>query len=91
LVSKKGTKTTHFYISSAEHLPLDTYYWIHNQVGKKVCRVQVFPPLPENVRKVDYVYGSIPQEIRLSNAGPIKSFKNLEVKPMPKVLVSRYQ
>jgi hypothetical protein len=40
---------------------------------------------------VDYVYGSIPQEIRLSNAGPIKSFKNLEVKPMPKVLVSRYQ
>ncbi|MBQ5573588.1 MAG: M56 family metallopeptidase [Bacteroidaceae bacterium] len=91
LVSKKGTKTTHFYISSAEHLPLDTYYWIHNQVGKKVCRVQVFPPLPENVRKVDYVYGSIPQEIRLSNAGPIKSFKNLDVKPMPKVVVSRYQ
>ena len=90
LVSKKGTKTTHFYISSAEHLPLDTYYWIHNQVGKKVCRVQVFPPLPENVRKVDYVYGSIPQEIRLSNAGPIKNFKNLEVKPMPKNMLSRY-
>ena len=90
LVSKKGTKTTHFYISSAEHLPLDTYYWIHNQVGKKVCRVQVFPPLPENVRKVDYVYGDIPQEIRLSNAGPIKNFKNLDVKPMPKNMLSRY-
>ena len=90
LVSKKGTKTTHFYISSAEHLPLDTYYWIHNQVGKKVCRVQVFPPLPENVRKVDYVYGGIPQKIRLSNAGPIKSLKNLEVKPMPKNMLSRY-
>jgi beta-lactamase regulating signal transducer with metallopeptidase domain len=90
LVSKKGTKTTHFYISSAEHLPLDTYYWIHNQVGKKICRVQVFPPLPENVRKVDYVYGGIPQKIRLSNAGPIKSFKNLEVKPMPKNMLSRY-
>ena len=91
LVSKKGTKTTHYYISSAEHLPLDTYYWIHNQVGKKVCRVQVFPPLPENVRKVDYVYGGIPQEIRLSNAGPTERYKNLEVKPMPKVVVSRYQ
>lgn len=91
LVSKKGTKTTHYYISSAEHLPLDTYYWIHNQVGKKVCRVQVFPPLPENVRKVDYVYGDIPQEIRLSNAGPTERYKNLEVKPMPKVVVSRYQ
>ncbi len=91
LVSKKGTKATHFYISSAEHLPLDTYYWIHNQVGKKVCRVQVFPPLPENVRKVDYVYGGIPQEIRLSNAGPTERYKNLEVKPMPKVVVSRYQ
>ena len=91
LVSKKGTKTTHFYISSAEHLPLDTYYWIHNQVGKKVCRVQVFPPLPENVRKVDYVYGDIPQEIRLSNAGPIKNFKNLDVKPMPKNMLSRYK
>ncbi len=90
LVSKKGTKTTHFYISSAEHLPLDTYYWIHNQVGKKICRVQVFPPLPENVRKVDYVYGGIPQDIRLSNAGPIKSLKNLEVKPMPKNMLSRY-
>ena len=90
LVSKKGTKTTHFYISSVEHLPLDTYYWIHNQVGKKVCRVQVFPPLPENVRKVDYVYGGIPQDIRLSNAGPIKSLKNLEVKPMPKNMLSRY-
>ncbi|MBR4302400.1 MAG: M56 family metallopeptidase [Bacteroidaceae bacterium] len=90
LVSKKGTKTTHFYISSAEHLPLDTYYWIHNQVGKKVCRVQVFPPLPENVRKVDYVYGDIPQEIRLSNAGPIKGLKNLDVKPMPKNMLSRY-
>lgn len=91
LVSKKGTKTTHFYISSAEHLPLDTYYWIHNQVGKKICRVQVFPPLPENVRKVDYVYGGIPQKIRLSNAGPTERYKNLEVKPMPKVVVSRYQ
>ena len=90
LVSKKGTKTTHFYISSAEHLPLDTYYWIHNQVGKKVCRVQVFPPLPENVRKVDYVYGGIPQEIRLSNAGPTERYKNLEVKPMPKNMLSRY-
>ena len=90
LVSKKGTKTTHFYISSAEHLPLDAYCWIHNQVGKKVCRVQVFPPLPENVRKVDYVYGDIPQEIRLSNAGPIKNFKNLDVKPMPKNMLSRY-
>ena len=90
LVSKKGTKTTHFYISSAEHLPLDTYYWIHNQVGKKVCRVQVFPPLPENVRKVDYVYGGIPQDIRLSNAGPTERYKNLEVKPMPKNMLSRY-
>lgn len=90
LVSKKGTKTTHFYISSAEHLPLDTYYWIHNQVGKKICRVQVFPPLPENVRKVDYVYGGIPQDIRLSNAGPTERFKNLEVKPMPKNMLSRY-
>ena len=90
LVSKKGTKTTHFYISSAEHLPLDTYYWIHNQVGKKVCRVQVFPPLPENVWKVDYVYGGIPQEIRLSNAGPTERYKNLEVKPMPKNMLSRY-
>ena len=90
LVSKKGTKTTHFYISSAEHLPLDTYYWIHNQVGKKICRVQVFPPLPENVRKVDYVYGGIPQEIRLSNAGPTERYKNLEVKPMPKNMLSRY-
>ena len=90
LVSKKGTKTTHFYISSAEHLPLDTYYWIHNQVGKKVCRVQVFPPLPENVRKVDYVYGGIPQKIRLSNAGPTERYKNLEVKPMPKNMLSRY-
>ena len=90
LVSKKGTKTTHFYISSAEHLPLDTYYWIHNQVGKKVCRVQVFPPLPENVRKVDYVYGGIPQEIRLSNAGPTERYKNLEVKPMPNNMLSRY-
>ena len=90
LVSKKGTKTTHFYISSVEHLPLDTYYWIHNQVGKKVCRVQVFPPLPENVRKVDYVYGGIPQEIRLSNAGPTERYKNLEVKPMPKNMLSRY-
>ena len=90
LVSKKGTKTTHFYISSAEHLPLDTYYWIHNQVGKKICRVQVFPPLPENVRKVDYVYGGIPQDIRLSNAGPTERYKNLEVKPMPKNMLSRY-
>ena len=90
LVSKKGTKTTHFYISSAEHLPLDTYYWIHNQVGKKICRVQVFPPLPENVRKVDYVYGGIPQKIRLSNAGPTERYKNLEVKPMPKNMLSRY-
>ncbi|MBO7247152.1 MAG: M56 family metallopeptidase [Bacteroidaceae bacterium] len=90
LVSKKGTKTTHFYISSAEHLPLDTYYWIHNQVGKKICRVQVFPPLPENVRKVDYVYGGIPKDIRLSNAGPTERYKNLEVKPMPKNMLSRY-
>ena len=90
LVSKKGTKTTHFYISSAEHLPLDTYCWIHNQVGKKICRVQVFPPLPENVRKVDYVYGGIPQEIRLSNAGLRERHNNLEVKPMPKNMLSRY-
>ena len=91
LVSKKGTKTTHFYISSVEHLPLDTYYWIHNQVGKKVCRVQVFPPLPENVRKVDYVYGGIPQDIRLSNDAGLKEIHtNLDVKPMPKNMLSRY-
>ena len=90
LVSKKGTKTTRFYISSVEHLPLDTYCWIHNQVGKKICRVQVFPPLPENVRKVDYVYGGIPKDIRLSNAGPTERYKNLEVKPMPKNMLSRY-
>ena len=90
LVSKKGTKTTHFYISSVEHLPLDTYCWIHNQVGKKICRVQVFPPLPENVRKVDYVYGGIPQDIRLSNAGLTERHNNLDVKPMPKNMLSRY-
>ena len=91
LVSKKGTKTTHFYISSVEHLPLDTYYWIHNQVGKKVCKVQVFPPLPENVRKVDYVDGDIPQEIRLSNDAGLKEIHtNLDVKPMLKNMLSRY-
>ena len=61
-------------------MPLDTYYWVHDQSGKIVLRVFVFPPLPEKVKKVDYISGGIPQEIRLGNAAPTRHYKKLKVK-----------
>ena len=73
---KTGEK---YLVSYAEHMPLDTYYWVHDQSGKIVLRVFVFPPLPENVKKVDYVSGGIPQEIRLGNAGHTSHYKKLKV------------
>ena len=53
---------------------------MHDQSGKIVLSVSVFPPLPEKVKKVDYVSGGIPQEIRLGNAGPTSHYKKLKVK-----------
>lgn len=63
-----------------EHFALDTYHWIHGQLGKVMRRIAVYPPLPEHIKKIDYSSGEIPAADRLSNVAPHREYHDLEVK-----------
>lgn len=63
-----------------EHFPLDTYLWIHGQEGKTIRRVYVYPPLPEHVKRVDYIPSRIPASERLSNVAPYRAYQGLKVR-----------
>lgn len=66
-----------------EHFPLDTKLWIHGQSGEFVRFVYVFPPLPKNVTKVDFVDGFVKLSDRLSNSGSPQYIEELEVHEKP--------
>ncbi len=66
-----------------EHFPLDTKLWIHGQSGEFVRFVYVFPPLPEEVTKVDFVDGFVKLSDRLSNSGSPQYIEELDVHEKP--------
>lgn len=43
-------------LREVEHFPVDTCFFVGQQAGETVKFVLVFPPLPDNVKKVDYIY-----------------------------------
>lgn len=42
-------------LRDVEYFPLDTCFFICQQAGQRVKFVLVFPPLPDSVKKVDYI------------------------------------
>lgn len=70
---------TQYVLRSVEHFPLDTYMWIHGQKGDMVRFTLVFPPLPEDVKEVDYVSGYINDGLRLSNMSSRRNHTRLQI------------
>lgn len=77
------TKTGDQYMKRyTEHLHMNNYMWIHGMEGKVIRLISIYPPLPKNVTSVDFIPSRIPDEIRLSNAAPLKEYKKLKVQEL---------
>ena len=67
-----------------EHYPTDTCFWINGSAGKYVRFVQVFPPLPKQVKEIDIFQAGGPS--RHNFDGSPKLIKGLRVEELrPKV------
>lgn len=58
-----------YLLREIEYFPMDQCFWIHGQTGETLRFVLVYPPLPENVRRVQLFETSAPKREWMNGEG----------------------
>ena len=74
-----------YVINSLEHFPLDQCFWIYGQSGERIRLVEVYPPLPLSVKRIQLYEASAESRRWMDGTGMLTKVINVDdIRPQAK-------